>query len=227
MDNYYHAEQTAEQPTTTPIMNDNNQPTNEQTSEQRISIIVGMATSRGSRIASTIEAIRDTTGMYQRCSKIYTLAKNICKRLNTPSEVESFALTIDACASDIIDAIYEAKLTTRKATGIVSESCVSYATELVRGSRLRSNRVASTLESAALRYAVSGASEAFDKDLNKVYAAIRAQAKKNAVEIGGKSNASTKQATKTAILAALVDLRENNHYQYEIIIGEVKPLEGQ
>ena len=237
MDNYYHSEaQTTEHPIITPIMNDNNQPTNEQTSEQRISIIVGMATSRGSRIASSIEAIRDIKGTYQAYAKIYTLAKNICKRLNTPSEVESFALTIDACASDIIDAVNEIKQTAkpRTAGGIVYDACVQYGVSLVRGDILRSNRVASSLEGCALRLCASRGidgtivmSEALDKALNKVYAAVRSQAKTNGVEIGGKSNTATKSATKAVILAELLRLKSEDSYQFDVIIGEVRPLSGQ
>ena len=230
-------EQTTEHPKTTPIMNDNNQPTHEQTSEQRISIIVGMATSRGSRIASTIEAIRDIKGTYQAYAKIYTLAKNICKRLNTPSDVESFALTIDACASDIIDAVNNLKQSAkpRTAGGIVYDACVQYAVSTVRGDILRSNRVASSLEGCALRLCASRdmtsgnivMSEALDKALSKVYASIRSQAKTNGVEIGGKSNTATKTAVKAAILAELLRLKSEDSYQFDVIIGEVRPLSGQ
>ncbi|MDD4429720.1 MAG: hypothetical protein PHG64_15205, partial [Paludibacter sp.] len=140
-------------------------------------------------------------------------------------------------ASVIIDAVNNLKQTVkpRTAGGIVYDACVQYAVSTVRGDILRSNRVASSLEGCALRLcasrdSVNGTivmSEALDKALNKVYASIRSQAKTNGVEIGGKSNTATKTAAKSAILAELLRLKTEDSYQFDVIIGEVRPLSGQ
>ncbi|MFA5744333.1 MAG: hypothetical protein WC936_05985 [Candidatus Nanoarchaeia archaeon] len=235
--------QTAEQPKTTPIMNNNNQPTHEQTATEKLTnLIIELACSRGSRIVSTLEKINDyvETGLNRKADHAYyNLARNISKRLcenPTDTVVERVCNTLELSSSVIIDAVNNLKQSAkpRTAGGIVYDACVQYAVSTVRGDILRSNRVASSLEGCALRLCASRGidgtivmSEALDKALSKVYASIRSQAKTNGVEIGGKSNTATKNAAKTAILTELLRLKVEDSYQFDVIIGEVRPLSGQ
>jgi len=241
----YRNEQTTDRPKTTPIMNDNNNPTNnEQTATEKITnLIIELACSRGSRIVSTLEKIEDmriSLGLVHKANHaMYNLARNISKRLfetATDRATEEVYNTLSECTQSIIDAVNNIKQTTapKSRGGIVSDACVQYGVSLVRGDILRSNRVASSLEGCALRMCASRGidgtivmSEALDKALNKVYASIRSQAKTNGVEIGGKSNTATKNATKAAILAELLRLKVEDSYQFDVIIGEVRPLSGQ
>lgn len=238
-----------EYPKTTPIMNDINNkndsvPTTEQppATEKLTNLIIELACGRGSRIVSTLVKINDYVeiGLNRKADHAYyNLARNISKRLfenPTDRAVESVCNTLELSSSVIIDAVNNIKQTAKPRTrGIVSDLCVQYAVSLVRGDVLRSNRVASSLEGCALRLCVSRdmtagiviMSEALDKALNKVYASVRSQAKTNGVDIGGKSNTATKNAAKTAILEELLRLKTEDSYQFDIIIGEVRPLSGQ
>jgi len=239
--------QTADRPKTTPIiMNDiNNKNDSVQTAEPTINdLIVSLACGRGSRIVSTLEKIEDmriSLGLVHKSNHaMYNLARNTAKRLfenPTDRAVEAVYNTLTECAQSIINAVNEIKQTSapKSRGGVVSDSCVQYAVSTVRGDILRSNRVASSLEGCALRLcasrdSVNGTvimSEALDKALNKVYASVRSQAKTNGVEIGGKSNTATKTAVKAAILAELLRLKTEDSYQFDVIIGEVRPLSGQ
>ena len=238
--------QTTEHPIITPIMNDNNHPTHEQTAEQPTitDLIVSLACGKGSRIVSTHETIEDmriSLGLVHKANHgMYNLARNISKRLfenPTDRAVEEVYNTLSECAQSIINAVNNLKQTNKPRTrgGVVYDSCVKYAVSLVSGEVLRYNRVASSLEGCDLRLCASRdmtdgtviMSEALDKALNKVYAAVRSQAKTNGVDIGDKSNTATKTATKNAILSELLRLKTEDSYQFDVIIGEVKPLSGQ
>ena len=240
--------QTADHNNTTPIMNDNNPTTEAQTTDNitevqscTTDLIVSLACGRGSRIVSTLEKINDyiETGLTNKALHArYNLARNIAKRLfenPTDRAVEAVCNTLYESAY-IIDAVNEIKQTTApKTRGVVSDSCVKYAVSLVSGEVLRSNRVANALEGCALRLCASRdmtagtivMSDALDKALSKVYASIRSQAKTNGVDIGDKSNTATKTATKNAILSELLRLKTEDAYQFDVIIGEVRPLSGQ
>ena len=244
----YDFTQTADRPKTTPIMNDINNkndsvPTTDNITEELKNLIVTLACGRGSRIVSALIKINDYVeiGLIRKADHArYNLSRNIAKRLFetvTDSLIERVCNTLYELASVIIDAVNNIKQTAkpRTAGGIVSDSCVQYAVSTVRGDILRSNRVANALEGCALRLCASRdltagtviMSEALDKALNKVYAAIRSQAKTNGVDIGDKSNTATKTAAKTAILEELLRLKTEDSYQFDVIIGEVKPLSGQ
>lgn len=239
-------EQTEEHPIITPIMNDNTNNSNSaQTAEKPTlnDLIVTLACGRGSRIVSTLEKIEDmriSLGLVHKANHaLYNLSRNIAKRLfenPTDRAIEEAYNTLTESAQSIINAVNNLKQTnTPKKSGVVYDSCIQYAVSTVRGDILRSNRVANALEGCALRMCVSRdmtdgtviMSDALDKALNKVYAAVRSQAKTNSVDIGGKSNTSTKTATKTAILNELVRIKTEDSYQFDILIGEVKPLTGQ
>ena len=217
-----------------------------QTTEQPTinDLIVSLACGRGSRIVSTLVKIevRISLGLvYKANHAMYNLARNISMRIfETPTDrdVEEVCNILSEFAQSIIDTVNEIKQKTtasKSRGGVVYDSCVQYAVSTVRGDILRSNRVANALEGCALRLCAprdmtAGTivmSEALDKALNKVYAAVRSQAKTNGVDIGGKSNTATKTAAKTAILAELLRIKEEDSYQFDVIIGEVKPLSGQ
>jgi len=244
------SEQTTEHPKTTPIiMNDNNNKndsvqTTDNITEELKNLIVSLACSRGSRIVSTLEKIEDmrvSLGLVHKANHaMYNLARNTAKRLfenPTDRAVEAVYNTLSECAQSIINAVNEIKQTSapKSRGGVVYDKCVQYGISLVRGDILRSNRVASSLEGCALRLCASRdmtagnvvMSEALDKALNKVYASVRSQAKTNGVDIGGKSNTATKNAAKTAILEELLRLKVEDAYQFDVIIGEVRPLSGQ
>jgi len=242
----YQNEQTADRPKTTPIMNDNNNKndsvqTTDNITDELKNLIVSLACGRGSRIVSTLEKINDyiETGLNRKADHAYyNLARNISKRLfenPTDTVVERVCNTLELSSSVIIDAVNNIKQTAKPRTrgGVVSDACVQYAVSTVRGDILRSNRVANALEGCALRLCASRdngtvvMSEALDKALNKVYASVRSQAKTNGVDIGDKSNTATKTATKNAILSELLRLKVEDSYQFDVIIGEVKPLSGQ
>ena len=242
--------QTAEHPIIkTPIMNDINNkndsvPTTDNITDELKNLIVTLALGRGSRIVSTLEKIEDmriSLGLVHKSNHaLYNLSRNTAKRIfetATDKAIEAVYNTFSECAQSIIDAVSNIKQTAKPRTrgGVVSDACVQYAVSTVRGDILRSNRVANALEGCALRLCASRdmtsgnivMSEALDKALSKVYASIRSQAKKNDVEIGGKSNTATKTAAKTAILEELLRLKTEDSYQFDIIIGEVRPLSGQ
>ena len=237
--------QTEEHPKTTPII----MTTTEATTEAQITeqptindLIVSLACGRGSRIVSALVKINDyiETGLTNKALHArYNLARNISKRLfenPTDRAVEAVCNTLYESAY-IIDAVNEIKQTTtpKSRGGVVYDKCVEYAVSTVRGDILRSNRVANALEGCALRLCASNdrvngtivMSEALDKALSKVYASIRSQAKTNSVDIGGKSNTATKTAAKHAILEELLRLKTEDSYQFDVIIGEVRPLSGQ
>lgn len=245
----YRDEQTADRPKTTPIiMNDINNkndsvPTTEQTATEKLTnLIIELACGRGSRIVSTLEKINDYVeiGLNRKADHAYyNLARNISKRLcenPTDTVIERVCNTIELSSSVIIDAVNNFKQTNKPKTarGVVSDACVQYAVSTVRGDILRSNRVASSLEGCALRLcasrdSVNGTvimSEALDKALNKVYASVRSQATKNGEQFA-KSNTATKTATKNAILSELLRIKTEDSYQFDVIIGEVRPLSGQ
>lgn len=243
---HYDFVPTPEHPKTTPIiMNDNNNKNDSvQTAEQPTitDLIVTLACGRGSRIVSTLEKINDyiVIGLNHKADHaMYNLARNISKRIfenPTDRAIEEVYDVLVESAS-IIDAVTNIKQTNKPTNrgGVVYDACVQYAVSTVRGDILRSNRVVSALEGCALRLCVSRdlttgtviMSEALDKALNKVYAAVRSQAKTNGVDIGGKSNTATKTATKNAILNELLRIKTEDSYQFDVIIGEVRPLSGQ
>ena len=238
---------TTEHPKTTPIMTtNNNNSTDVQTTEQPTinDLIVSLACGRGSRIVSNLEKIEDmriSLGLVHKANHaLYNLSRNIAKRLYenpTDRAIEEVYNTLTESAQSIIDAVINLKQTSTPKTrgGVVYDTCVQYAVSTVRGDILRSNRVANALEGCALRLCASHdrvndsivMSEALDKALNKVYASVRSQAKTNAVDIGGKSNTATKTAAKAAILAELLRIKIEDSYQFDVIIGEVRPLSGQ
>ena len=235
------SEQTTDHNNTTPIMTTENNTTEAQTTEQPTitDLIVSLACGRGSRIVSTLEKINDyiETGLTNKALHArYNLARSISKRLFetvTDKGIEAVCNTLYESAY-IIDAVNEIKQTSapKSRGGVVSDACVRYAVSTVRGDILRSNRVANALEGCALRLCASRdngtviMSEALDKALNKVYASVRSQATKNGEQFA-KSNTATKTAAKTAILEELLRLKTEDSYQFDVIIGEVKPLSGQ
>jgi len=237
-------EQTTEQPKETKIMTTettNNTNTVQTTEQPTITdLIVTLACGRGSRITSTLEKINDyiVIGLAHKADHArYNLARNISKRIfeNPTDRAIEEVYNILVESASIVDAVNNFKqATTPKKSGVVYDACVQYAVSTVSGDILRSNRVANALEGCALRLCASRdtagtiiMSEALDKALNKVYAAVRSQAKTNGVDIGGKSNTATKTTTKAAILNELLRIKTEDSYQFDVIIGEVRPLSGQ
>lgn len=116
------------------------------------------------------------------------------------------------------------KKTTSKA--VVDTRTLDYALSLVNGTVSRAKGTAEALKQAALWLAYYKDNDknpleytAVDSALNKVYAAVRRQAKKNGVEIA-KSNKATKDAVKTAMLERILEMCKNHEYSFEVLIGE-------
>lgn len=116
------------------------------------------------------------------------------------------------------------KKTTSKA--VVDNSTLDYALSLVNGTVSRAKSTAESLMQAALWLAYYKDSSnpmeftAVDTALNKVFAAVRRQAKKNAVEISAKSNKVTKDAVKLAVMERIREMQANHEYAFEVLIGE-------
>ena len=117
------------------------------------------------------------------------------------------------------------KKTTSKA--VVDNRTLDYALSLVNGTVSRAKGTAEALKQAALWLAYYKDNDknpleytAVDSALNKVYAAVRRQAKKNAVEISEKSNKVTKDAVKFAVLERILEMCKNHEYAFEVLIGE-------
>ena len=117
------------------------------------------------------------------------------------------------------------KKTTSKA--VIDNRTLDYALSLVNGTVSRAKGTAEALKQAALWLAYYKDSDknpleytAVDSALNKVYAAVRRQAKKNAVEISEKSNKVTKDAVKFAVLERILEMCKNHEYAFEVLIGE-------
>ena len=117
------------------------------------------------------------------------------------------------------------KTTTSKA--IIDNRTLDYTLSLVNGTVSRAKGTAEALKQAALWLAYYKDSDknpleytAVDSALNKVYAAVRRQAKKNAVEISEKSNKVTKDAVKIAVLERILEMCKNHEYKFDVIIGE-------
>jgi len=117
-----------------------------------------------------------------------------------------------------------AKKTTSKA--VVDNATLEYALSLVNGATSRAKGTAESLKQAALWLAYYKDSAnpmeytAVDNALNKVFAAVRRQAKKNGVEISAKSNKVTKDAVKSAVMERIREMQANHEYAFEVLIGE-------
>lgn len=234
----HNTEQTPEhiEETTPIIMNDNTNNTNTvqtiEHTETGKNAVKALAVTKGSRVLGTLETIKSLiiSRPFEARSKTYNLSKNICKRLNidVADNVEFIALVIWENIEELIMSITEAKPTkTTRTGGVLHSETVTYAVRVLNGGLLRSNRVASALERVALRMVAIGEFDitdmpvSLDSELNKAYAAIRSQATKNGEELGGKSNAVTKTATKEAIVKAIQIMKETDSYEYDILIGNL------
>ena len=117
-----------------------------------------------------------------------------------------------------------AKKTTSKA--VVDNATLDYALSLVNGTVSRAKGTAESLKQAALwlAYYKDAANPmehtVVDSALNKVYAAVRRQAKKNAEAISAKSNNVTKDAVKLAVMERIREMQANHEYAFEVLIGE-------
>lgn len=109
---------------------------------------------------------------------------------------------------------------------VMDKATFDYAMSLVNGTVARSNGLAGSLKQTALLLSHHRDSEnpmeftAVDSALNKVYAAVRRQAKKNGVEISAKSNKVTKDAVKIAVMERIREMQANHEYAFEVLIGE-------
>ena len=116
------------------------------------------------------------------------------------------------------------KKTTSKA--VVDKATLDYAMSLVNGYIPRAKGTAESLKQAALwlAYYKDAANPmeytAVDSALNKVFAAVRRQAKKNAEAISAKSNNVTKDAVKLAVMERIREMQANHEYAFEVLIGE-------
>lgn len=116
------------------------------------------------------------------------------------------------------------KKTTSKA--VVDNATLDYAISLVNGTVSRTKGTAESLKQAALwlAYYKDAANPmeytAVDSALNKVFAAVRRQAKKNAEAISAKSNKVTKDAVKLAVMERIREMQANHEYAFEVLIGE-------
>lgn len=126
------------------------------------------------------------------------------------------------------DALRVEKVKNKKTTSkaVVDSLTLDYALSLVNGTVSRAKGTAEALKQAALWLAYYKDNDknpleytAVDCALNKVYAAVRRQAKKNGVEIA-KSNKVTKDAVKTAMLERILEMCKNHEYSFEVLIGE-------
>ena len=125
---------------------------------------------------------------------------------------------------DLLTANAPKKAATSKA--VVDNPTLDYALSLVNGTVSRAKNTAESLKQAALWLAYYKDSAnpmeytAVDNALNKVFAAVRRQAKKNAVEISAKSNKVTKDAVKLAVMERIREMQANHEYEFEVLIGE-------
>ena len=230
----YDSVQTTEHPIKTPIMNDNNQPTHEQTNEQIIlNGLVTIGTSKGARTLSTlgkIHALNESGMVYTASHAVFNFAKNAGKRLGftLDSDVEFIANLVISNLDILIDRITEekpSKTTTRKG-GIIDMACMNYAVGVIRGDVLKNARVAKNCTDLALKMLVNPGFDINDVPMsidtlaNKVYASIRSQATKNG-ESFSKSNTATKNAVKKAIIEAVEALRLEHGTEYEILMDNM------
>lgn len=126
------------------------------------------------------------------------------------------------------DVLKAEKATNKKTTSkaVVDNATLDYALSLVNGTVSRAKSTAESLKQAALWLAYYKDSAnpteftAVDTALNKVFAAVRRQAKKNAVEISAKSNKVTKDAVKLAVMERIREMQANHEYAFEVLIGE-------
>jgi len=218
---------------TTPIMNDNNQPTEALTNEQIIlNGLVTIGTAKGARTLSTLErihALNESGMIYTASHAVFNFAKNAGKRLGftLESDVEFIANLVMSNLDILINRISEGKpsKTTRKG-GIIDTACLNYATGIIRGDILKNARVAKNCKDLALKLLVNPGFDINDLPMsidtlaNKVYASIRSQAAKNG-ESFNKSNTATKTATKKAIIEAVEALRLEHGTEYEILIDNM------
>lgn len=137
------------------------------------------------------------------------------------------AMYIERDFSALLQKIREGKKNKKPTVSkaITHAEAVEYARALTEGYKNRSSGVARDLKSAALLIAYRNSnnaldSEDVDKALDKVYAAVRRQGKKNEVDLGGKSNKPTKEAAKAAILEVLLRMINGHEYEFSVIIGE-------
>jgi hypothetical protein len=219
---------------TTPIMNDNNPTTEALTNEQIIlNGLVTIGTAKGARTLSTLErihALNESGMIYTASHAVFNFAKNAGKRLGftLESDVEFIANLVMSNLDMLIDRISEEKptKTTRKG-GIIDMACMDYAVGVIRGTVLKNARTAKNCKDLALKMLVNPGFDindlpmSIDSLANKVYASIRSQAKKNGVEIGGKSNTATKNAVKTALIETIEALRLEHGTEYEILIDNM------
>ena len=109
---------------------------------------------------------------------------------------------------------------------VVDNATLDYALSLVNGTVSRAKGTAESLKQAALwlAYYKDAANPmeytAVDSALNKVFAAVRRQAKKNAEAISAKSNKVTKDAVKLAVMERIREMQANHEYAFEVLIGE-------
>lgn len=163
-------------------------------------------------------------------SKAYAAARRIVNSLIRKGmaleDINIFEEWLVSNAAFVVEGlpVVEKKAAVSKA--ITYTEAVTYAKELTEGTKNRSLGVANALKTAALiisRHNALGdvnTSEAVGKALDSVYAACRRQAKKNGVDIGGKSNKPTKDAAKSAVLTILLRMIKGNEYKFDVIIGE-------
>lgn len=135
-------------------------------------------------------------------------------------------LLMDTCAN-IVERIEEGRKDKKPAVSkaITHNEAVEYAKDLTLGKKARSAGVARDLKNAALIIAYHKSNNTLDnedvgKALDKVYASVRRQGKKNGEELGGKSNKPTKDAAKKAVLDILVEMIDTHSYKFDVIIGE-------
>lgn len=129
--------------------------------------------------------------------------------------------------------ILKVALSIREATGkkpasraAIHSEMIDYINGLVEGTIPRADGLARDLKALALEVAYRRGNEnltdslSVDKALDKVYASARRQAKKNAVEIGGKSNKPTKDECKRVVLEILLRMVTEHEHEFEVIIEE-------
>ena len=219
---------------TTPIMNDNNQPTEALTNEQIIlNGLVTIGTAKGARTLSTLErihALNESGMIYTASHAVFNFAKNAGKRLGftLESDVEFIANLVMSNLDILINRISDekpSKTTTRKG-GIIDMACMDYAVGIIRGDILKNARTAKNCKDLALKMLVNPGFDVNDLPLsidtlaNKVYASIRSQATKNGEQFA-KSNTATKNAVKTALVETIEALRLEHGTEYEILIDNM------
>lgn len=162
------------------------------------------------------------------------LAKTLIKRAEIAEHFDSVFYVsgfLKLYAEDLVVEIAEVKEAKAKAKSAAKAEtrAVDYAKALTEGQRARSDNFAKTLKAAALLIAYRRGADGkgkpaeymdVDAALNKVYAAMRRQAKKNGVDIGEKSNKPTKDTAKAEILTILLRMIENHEHEFDVIIEE-------